>query len=234
MFNSVRGLATINLIKISVGILLVLFIVIFPLTCRYAQAQTNTAFNNSEIFFVPAYNGSISFGVNGTYSNATFENNIWVFANLRLNRSQPLAVLEISAQNSNVTIFSYTATNNAASPSVRLRYTVVGQGSQTVNLGLSPKIAEFDPGAEWSITVNNNVFLAQGQGWTISRDGTITVDDANGTVNIAHTEYFGNNSNVPFYQQHSVAIAIAAAFVAVVVVAVVVKVKTAGKKWRDN
>lgn len=224
------GLLTINCKKVSVGILIVIFIVIFPLTCHGSQAQTNTAFNTSDKFLIPAYNGIISFGVNGTYSKATFENNTWAFTNLRLNRSALLENFKISTHNSNVTIFSYTAFNNTAFPSVRLSYIVVGQGAQILNLGLSPQVAGFDPSAEWSVVVNNNVFLAQGQGWSISPDGTITVNDANGTVNIAHTQYFGSSSNLPFYQQHSVAIAAAAVLAGVVVVAVVIKVKTIKEK----
>ena len=57
------------------------------------------------------------------------------------------------------------------------------------------------------------------------------MNGASGNVSIIRFDLsalFGNsesNSNLPFYQQHSVAILIAAAFVLVVVVAVLIKVK---------
>lgn len=65
------------------------------------------------------------------------------------------------------------------------------------------------------------VFLAEGKEWTLRSDNTIALNGIVGNVTIA---YFGsrfsgsNNSNLPFEQQHSVALA------TIVVVAVVVAV----------
>jgi hypothetical protein len=217
------GFVKINRDKVSAGIAIIVIIFIFLLTCPNSQAQTSIAFKPTDIFLVPAYNGSISFRVNGTYSAATFENNTWTFTNLHLTGSQPLENLKFSAQNSNVTIFSYVTSNNTGSQTVRLRYAVEGTGKQILNLGLSPKEGGSNPSAEWTVTVNNNVFLAQGNGWSISHDGTIIVNGANGNVSIVN--YSMSNSNLPFFQQHSVAVAIATALAIVVVIAVVIKVK---------
>jgi len=49
------------------------------------------------------------------------------------------------------------------------------------------------------------------------------VNGANGNVSIVN--YSMSNSNLPFFQQHSVAVAIATALAIVVVIAVVIKVK---------
>jgi hypothetical protein len=147
---------------------------------------------------------------------------------LHLNGSQPLENLEFSAQNSNVTISSYVTSNNTGLQIIWLRYAVEGTGKQILNLGLSPQEAGLDPGVNWSVTVNNNVFLAEGKGWSISHDGTMTVNGGSGNVNIVHYDFFGNgmsNSNLPFYQEHSVAIAIATALAIVAVIAIVIKVK---------
>jgi hypothetical protein len=109
-----------------------------------------------------------------------------------------------------------------------LRYAVEGTGKQILNLGLSPQEAGSDPGVNWSVTVNNNVFLAEGKGWSISHDGTMIITGGSGNVSIVHYDFFGNgmsNSNLPFYQEHSVAIAIATALAIVAVIAIVIKVK---------
>ena len=208
------------------GIAIIFIISLFSSTCPdlHAQTSTTTAFSPSDKFSVPEYNGNINFAVNGTYSSATLQNNVWTFTNLQLNGSQALNNLEFSTQNSNVTIFSYITSNVNGIPTLRLRYVVEGGGKQILNLGLSPQEAGFDASAEWTVTVNNNVFLGEGEGWSIARDGTLSVSGPSGTVNIVHTDYFGNTLNLPFYQQHSVAIAIATALAIAVVVAVGVKV----------
>jgi len=222
------GFVKISRGKVSTGIAIIFIIFILSLACSNSQAQTSIAFKPTDIFLVPAYNGSISFGVNGTYSAATFENNTWTFTNLNLTGSQPLENLEFSTQNSNVTIFSCVTSNNTGLQTIRLRYAVEGRGKQILNLGLSPQEAGLAPGAEWSVIVNNNVFLAEGNVWSISHDGTMIINGESGNVSIVHYGFFGNgmsNSNLPFFQQHSVAVAIATALAIVVVIAVVIKVK---------
>jgi hypothetical protein len=222
-------LVTINRNKVSAGIAIIAIVLIFPWTCPNTQAQTNITFSPADKFNIPSYNGTISFAVNGTYSEATFENDTWTFTNLHLNGSQPLANFKISTQNSNVTIFSYLAFNTTLQ-SALLRYVVEGQGKQILNLGLGSQEGEWT-GADWSVVTGNNVFMAEGEGWTISNDGTLIVTGATGNVSIVHWGFFENSlpsSNLPFYQQHSVAIVIAMVVAVTIIVAIVIKVKSKG------
>jgi hypothetical protein len=222
-------LVTINRKKVSAGIAIIVIVLIFPWTCLNTQAQTDITFNPADKFSIPSYNGTISFAVNGTYSKATLENDTWTFTNLRLNRSQPLENFKISTQNSNVTIFSYLAFNTTLQ-SARLRYAVEGKGKQIFNFGLVSQGGEWS-GVDWSVITGNNVFIAEGEGWTISNDGTLIVTGATGNVSIVHWGFFENSlpsSNLPFYQQHSVAIAAAMVVAITVIVAIVIKVKSRG------
>ncbi len=215
------GFVKINRGKVSTGIALIVIIFILSLTCPNTQAQTNTAFKPSDKFSVPADNGSIRFAVNGVYSNATFDNNTWTFTNLYLNGSQPLENFTVSAQNSNVTILSYQTFNATIFNGVLLSYVVTGKGTQILNLGLGSE----EQGWEYTVTFNG-VVIGEGEGWNILHDGTLIVTGATGNVSIINFDY-GNNvssSNLPFYQQHSIAIITAIGLVAAVIVAGVIKV----------
>ncbi len=231
------GLLTINRTKVLIGIAIIGIIFIFPCICQNAQAQTGTTFSPADKFSIPAYNGSFSFAVNGTYSKATFENNAWVFLNLSLEGSQTLKNFTISTQNSNLTIISYRVTNNTGFQSLRLRYTAEGNGKQVLNLGLGPEPRGLNPNADWTVTVNNSI-LAEGTGWSISNNGTMTINNANGNVSITRYNYFGFgngvlSSNLPFYEQHSIAVTVAVAVAAIVAVAVAIKVIT-GRHLRER
>jgi hypothetical protein len=228
------GLVTINDNKISGGIVIIAIIFIFLLTCPNTQAQTNTTFTPSTQFSIPDSNGSVSFGVNGTYSTVALENNAWTFTNLRLNGSLPLKNFQISTQNSNVTILYYVAINNTAFniKSLVMGYTVEGKGTQILNFGFGPLAGDLNAKYEWTVTGNNTVFLNEGASWSVSNNQVMTVKGETGNVTLAHF-IFSNTvvpkSNLPFYQQHSVAIAITIAVALVVVVAVLIKVKTKEK-----
>lgn len=215
--------------KVSVGIAIIIIIVVFPCDCLKTQAQADVTFSPAEKFSIPSNNGTISFAVNGSYSKATFENDTWNFENLQLNGSAPLNDFRISTQNSNVTVFYYTEFNTTLRR-VLLRYTVEGQGKQTLNLGIGTLQGTWS-GIDWSVVsarAGNNVFMTEGEDWTISKDGTIVVTGVTGNVSIIHWGFFENNlsnSDLPFYQQHSVAILIAVAVTVTVIVAVAIKVK---------
>lgn len=150
--------------------------------------------------------------------------------NLSLNGLQPLENFKVSAQNSNVTIFSYRAYNTSSFQIVLLRYLVEGQGEQILNLGLGSQ-GGLSASVEWSVIVDNSVFIAEGEGWSISHDGSMVVTGVTGNVSIAHWDFgsLGNglsSSNLPFYQQHSVAIVIAMVVAVTAIVAIVIKVKS--------
>lgn len=189
---------------------------------------TNTV-TPADHFFIPAYCSYVKFAVNGTYSNATFEDNTWTFTDLRLKGSQLLSRFQISIQGSNITIVSFNVTQNSTFQILLLKYIVDDQSKQVVNLGIGS--GRFDSNDMWSV-VNNNVSLAEGKDWNISRDGTIILKSVRGEVSIKqHTfgDFFGNGevyANLSFHEQHSVGITFAIALVITVAIAVVVKIKT--------
>jgi hypothetical protein len=88
-----------------VGIAAFLMIgLVLPCACYIALAQSDVNFTPADSFDIPASNGAITFAVNGTYSQASLINGTWNFENLRLDYSHPLENLEVSAQNSKITI----------------------------------------------------------------------------------------------------------------------------------
>ena len=230
-------MVTISQSKVSAGIAIIVMLIIvfiFSFTFPNLQAQTNIFFSPSDNFSIPAYNGTISFAVNGSYSKAIFENDSWTFMNLNLNGSLPIQDLDFSAQNCNVTIFSYEAVNTTTFNILRLRYVVEGRGIQTLNLGLGSEEAGLSANAEWSVIFGNAVVVDEGNGWNVSNNGTLIVTGASGNVTIAHYVFlaFENNSNLPYYQQHSVAIIAAIGFALTIIIAVVIKVRA--KEDRDE
>jgi len=188
-------------------------------------AQTSTAFTSADRFTIPSRNGIIGFVTNGTYANARLENDTWYFADLQLNSSQPLEIFEISAKNSNVTVFAHLSFDYLRRLSV-LAYFVEGQGMQTVNIGIEPRENEGGLNAEWSVLFND-VFMGEGDGWSMARDGTITVTGAVGNVTIIYYSIEdGNSADLPFFEQHSIVFLTGVAVAVTMTVAVLVKVKS--------
>jgi len=196
------------------------------------HAQTPNAFTPNDEFAIPERNGTIQFGFNGNYSSATLENGSWIFKNLQmehpqsflgfdLNGSQGVSELKFSVANSNVTIwaclsFYYTL------PVYSIVYTAEGLGSQSIDLGLNSTESDV---TEWSVIVGDNIFLAEGDGWTLTPDGTIVVEGLEGNVTIAHFELGSFEKNVLFSLEHSVAILTGIVLVIVVVAAVATKIR---------
>jgi hypothetical protein len=209
--------------KFSAVIAVIIILFISSVIWSNSQAQINTSFSPASYFLIPSYDGAVSFAQNGSYSKATLENNGWTFENLNINGSMPLQNFSVSAQNSNVTIFSYFTSNNATT-TLRLRYSVEGEGKQIFNFGQQTHVN----GVDWTVvkTLNRkNTFLTPGTDYTISSNGTFVVNGATGNFSIAHYNFYNNNllhSNLPFYEQHSVAIATSATVATFVVLAVVI------------
>jgi len=211
-------------IAVILGILIV-----FSNSSPDLLAQTGASFTPKGIFGIPAYHGSISFGFNGSYSTATFDNDSWIFTNLQVDGSLPIGILSFSAQNCNVTIFSYQAINATTFDIMLLRYVVEGRGVQILNLGVNSTQSGLSANDEWDVVFGTRYFAEEGDGWYLSRDGTLTVTGATaGNVTVMHYTFpiMGNNENLSFYQQHSVAIAIAIGAAVTVAIAVAIKVKT--------
>jgi hypothetical protein len=186
------------------------------------QAQSNTVLKPTDNFSIPSLNGNINFNVNGTYDEARLENGTWTFTNLQTNTSIASLQLRASVQDCNITITSFRRSNTTIA-STSIRYLVEGQGKQVF------KFSPLEKGGEWSITFNRS-FIGENEGWTLSPDGTITVTKAPSGFNITLTYYFfpdtlggnENNSNLSFYQKHSVMIATGVGVTITVVTAVVV------------
>ena len=83
---------------------------------------------------IPSLNSTINFGEGGSYREASFNWTFWHFSNLKIgNSSFAIENFDISVQNCNVTIQSYTkefGNDNFLSRST-LNYTVAGGGNQT-------------------------------------------------------------------------------------------------------
>jgi hypothetical protein len=205
-----------------------LIIVVLLQVCPIAIAQTDTNFTPADSFHIPSHNTIISFAVNGTYANAKLRNDTWNFADLRLSGSQPLENLEVSAQDSNVTIVSYQVYNTTLS-SARLRVVVEGRGKQTFNIGIDVEQGEWGVHPEWSVIVNG-VWMGEGDGWSITLDGTLTITGLIGNVTIVHygfLEAIGSENGAiqSFVQKHSVAIITTVIVAITVIIAIVIRVR---------
>ena len=184
----------------------VIFLIVWgiPGICFVTQAQTEIAYKPTDKFDIPAYNSTISFATGGTYERASLENNAWKFVNLRWNNTGLLENLTVSAQNSNVKITTYQRFN-ASTVAARLRYTVVGHGTQAFNFGLAMKEGG------WSVSLNGRV-RGENEGYSVSPDQTITITGAtvNASISYFNLNAFGGtteSSDLPFYLKHRVAIA---------------------------
>ena len=205
----------------------ILILLVFPCVSAITQAQSAINFTPADRFSIPEYNGTISFAVNGSCSSAILENHTWTFRDLTLRSSQPLGNLTVSVENSNMTIYSYRGTSNSAGGN--LRCNVQGQGRQTVNLGLNT--TQPTHASEWYVTVpgadGNTVFLAENEGWILLPDNSVVVTGVTGNLSITHYGGFAvpDNSNLPFYEQHSIIIITTALVAVTVAVAVAIKFK---------
>jgi hypothetical protein len=104
-----------------------------------------------------------------------------------------------------------------------LRYRVEGQGKQSFNIGLDPERGE------WSV-VFDEVYMGEGDGWSTSPDGTLTITGATSNVTVW---YYGfpesirddGSSNQPLYEQHSVVGATAVAVAITLTFAIAIRIR---------
>jgi hypothetical protein len=211
-------------LKLGSMYVVLLIVLVLPSACPPAQAENDVNFTSKDTFSIPASNGFISFAVNGTYTSASLDNDVWTFVNLQLDNLQRLDKLGVSAQNSNVTIIAYSMfdTRFRGFRGALLSYKVEGQGKQSFNIGVP-----LEPG-EWSVLLGEE-FKSEGDGWSVAPDATVTVTAAKSNVTIFYfgfPESFNPDANQPFYIEHSVAIAVTAALAITVTFALAVKRKT--------
>jgi hypothetical protein len=195
-----------------------IFAIGFLLFSSLGRAQASTEFLPETVFEIPAHYGVINFAFNGSYTQATFKNNSWFFSQLRLYNSAGMESLQVSVQNCNITIRSYGLFRSVDSAGI-LRYNVTGQGNQTFNFNLEPKERE------WSVVFDGE-YRPEGNGWNLEDHETITVTRAAVNVTIFYMGIPGDsNSNLSFYERHSVAISTGAVVTVVVVSGVFIRVK---------
>lgn len=212
---------------------LVLATLILFLTYLTAEAQNEKSIAPSDEFNIPSQNGKIGFAANGTFSNATFMNGTWNFADLVIDGSEPLSSFKVAVKNSNVTISSFRASSFRLR-SARLRYIAEGKGEQTFNIGIAAGEGKWGVHPEWSVIVDN-VWLGEGDGWKIAPDGTITVKGVAGNISIVHYAFLAlseNDTNLSFYEQHSVSILTIASAAIITIIGTVIRFKT--KKGRTD
>ena len=209
----------------SITAILIAVLGIFQIWSLAATQGVNT-FSPTDKFDIPSQNGMVSFAVEGTYSNATLKDGVWSFTDLQLNGSQPLEKLDVSAENSDIIIFSHLSYDYLRRISV-LTYFAEGQGTQTLNIGIEAGKNQGGINIEWSVIVNDT-FVAQGNKWNITPEGTLTITGLSGNITVFYFSIgeIANNENLPFFQQHSIVVLTVFAAAITIVVAIVIKVKS--------
>ena len=189
------------------------------------QAQNTTPLLTTDEFNIPQLGSSINFAVNGSYRSATLENNTWIFRGLALNNTQTQGTLQISTENTNITITDFRS-NPAFGRSQYVRYISDREGIQRINLGnnYTTNIEE------WMVT-HNRQYLNAGKDWQLQRNNTVIVNSQPGNMTVIHYNWdMPYISDLPFLEQHSIALTVAAIFAGTVLVATTIRIKRGDKR----
>jgi hypothetical protein len=208
-----------------------LFIVatVLSLLCGSVQAQNSSTFTSTDRFDIPQLNGSIRFGYNGSYASATLANDTWVFTNLTLNNFSRPGTFKVSVRNSNITIYSFSLIFSNQSR-ISVRYNAQGAGQQFFDFGLNKSVPTHQ--SEWSVIIPGSIFLANGQGWELRSDNTVLITGQTGNISVSRFSFgVPDDSNLPFYERHSVALITIAVVAATVAVGAIISVKM--RKHKD-
>ncbi|MCW4016327.1 MAG: hypothetical protein NWF06_08155 [Candidatus Bathyarchaeota archaeon] len=207
-------------------------IALFSFSCYIGgvYAKSETVFTKLDTFDIPLNNSSISFATDGTYEKAILDNNVWNFDNLRFEDSpnSEMYTIKISAEDCKLTI-TYCRIYNSTfagqqAKGARLRYTVIGRGTQFFDFGLDPK------GGDWGVIFDDE-YMKQNEEWSLSTEGTLTIMGATENVTLS---YYGfpesfvntiNGSDNSILNQHSVVIVITIVSAIVVLSAAVIMKK---------
>lgn len=200
----------------------------------FTSAQTLTAFNSSTPFSIPAYNATVYFALDGTYNEASLENDTWVFKGLCFSDTVTLKEFNVSAHDCNVTLYFSGLFRGylKAQDSGLLQYNVTGTGLQRFNFGLSPSFAINQKYRDLMVRFSSEFFTnssevaRQGEGWQLAADGTVTVTGASTGASIRYVDYSNiNNTSLPFYLQHWVTITAVTLMLAIVAAGLLIRFK---------
>ena len=220
------------------SLMLILFCLILigtTFTINNTALAETTTFTSETQFQIPNYNATVFFTEDGTYSQAVLDNDTWAFKELTLSNSVYLNVFNVSAQDCNITIYFSSIFRGylRAQDSGLLQYNVTGHGIQRFNFGLSPsfgtniKYRDLFVRFSTEFFTNNTDVVHPGEEWQLATDGTVTVRGATTGVSIRYVDYTNqyNDTTLPFYMQHWVAITAVSLFLAMIVIGVVLRFK---------
>jgi hypothetical protein len=232
--------------KIVTSIIMVLLIalVVLPAQALEPNKEKAITFTSKDVFAIPALNGNVKFGFNGSYQEAKLVNGTWIFRGLELNNTQATAAygfpdlesikdLQISATDSNVTVLGCVSFNYSWTAQV-IMYYVEGYGVQRINLGINA--TEPTSVDEWSVLVDNGAtFLAEGSGWNLLHDNSVQVNVGGGNVTVMHFDFNDPSmANLSFIMQHYVAVVTVVVLAVVMVLAAVIALRTRRRKRLAN
>ena len=201
-------------------ICLIFFISFFLFSLFFlAKAQSEIYFTSEKLFAMPQNNSSFRFDTGGSYKSANYENGVWTFKELYINNSTATEKLnlKLSATDCDLRIYPYRITPYTYGKEtlkwVIIRYTISGQGTQTINLGVNTNNGQLD-------VILDGEFIGRNQGWTKSKDGTLTITGAKENVRlwyIGYPDYLEESND--FLNQHSLLIGSISFFSIIIILA---------------
>jgi hypothetical protein len=146
----------------------------------------------------------------------------WIFEDLSLNGSRVIGTLKVSAENSDITVFTYRARSILGSTE-SIRYFAQGQGKQTFDLGVNAT-GQTHPDEWW--VLNNAASIANRQGWSLAQGNVVVVEGLVGNVSITHFGFYSIPTGTGnFFVDHSIALIVAVALLVTIGVCLIVRFK---------
>lgn len=198
-----------------IGVLLIILVLQLPFF--NVLAQNAVLFYPNDKFDIPENNSTIHFSSAGSYEMADLDKGRWNFVNFQLNDGINLHTFNVSAINSNVTIYSIQVFDDDLG--AFLSYTVEGAGEQTFNFGVDTV------GGEWSV-IFDNVFIAENSGWNLLPDNTLSITGATSNVTLLYfifPDFVDNDTEKSFFDKHSVSISITIIVIIVLIIGITVR-----------
>ncbi len=190
------------------------------------EAQNSTLFNSTDSFVISDQNSSIRFATNGSYSSATLQDGTWVFKNLTLYNSTRANNLKISAYNSDVLIYAYSASSpySQFSRFAIIIFSIERSGTQEFNFCLNN--SEPTHPSEWGVVLPDGTFLAEGKNWQLLTDDTILISELTGNVTLVHYGFDASGKkDLSFYEEHSVALVTLAVVAITIIISSIINYK---------